>query len=102
MGILNMLLGKPSKELENYLSKDPIILDVRSNSEYQSNHIAGCKHIPLQEIEFRAEEIKKLNRPVVVYCASGMRSENATRFLKQLGVDAFNGGGINAVKQALK
>ena len=102
MGILDMLLGKPSKDLENFLSKNPVLLDVRTDSEYRSNNITGSTHIPLQELEFRAKEIKRLNRPVVVFCASGMRSENATRFLKQLGLEVMNGGGINAVRQALK
>jgi len=102
MGFLNMLFGNSSKELETYLQRDAVILDVRTESEYLGNHISGAKHIPLQELEYRFEELKKLNKPVIVHCASGMRSEKASKFLNSCGIDSINGGGIGALRQALK
>jgi rhodanese-related sulfurtransferase len=102
MGLLNILFGNSSSEVTNYLAKDAIILDVRTNGEYSSDHIKGAKHIPLQELQARYNEIKKLNKPVIVHCASGMRSEKASKFLVSCGIDAINGGGIGAVRQALK
>jgi phage shock protein E len=102
MGLLNMLFGNASKEIDTYLEKDAIILDVRTDGEYRSDHISGAKHIPLQELEYRFEEISKLNKPVIVHCASGMRSEKASKFLNSCGIDAINGGGIGSLRQALK
>lgn len=102
MGLLNILFRNSSKEIENYLQRDAIILDVRTDSEYQSDHISGSKHIPLQELEYRYQEIEKLNKPVIVHCASGIRSEKASKFLNKCGIDAINGGGIGTLRQALK
>jgi len=102
MGFLNILFGNSSSEVSNYLTKDAVILDVRTQSEYSSDHIKGAKHIPLQELQNRYKEIEKLNKPIIVHCASGMRSEKASKFLVSCGIDAINGGGIGALRQALK
>ncbi len=102
MGLLNVLFGNSSKELQNYLQKGAIILDVRTDGEYNSDHISGAKHIPLQELEYRFKEIEKLKKPVIVHCASGMRSEKASKFLNSCGIDTINGGGIGTLRQHLK
>ena len=102
MGLLNILFGNNSKELESYLEQGAIILDVRTEAEHKSDHIPGAKLIPLQELEYRFQEIEKLEKPVIVHCASGMRSEKASKFLKSCGIDAINGGGIGSLKQALR
>lgn len=39
------------------------------------------------------EEIKKLNQPLILCCASGMRSGQAHDFLNQQGITCLNGGG---------
>jgi len=102
MGLLNILFGNNSKEVESYLKNDAVILDVRTDGEYQSDHISGAKHIPLQELEYRFQEVEKLKKPVIVHCASGMRSEKASKFLNSCGIDCINGGGIATLRQALK
>ncbi|MDM5296811.1 sulfurtransferase TusA family protein [Bacillus pumilus] len=63
---------------------DLFILDVRELDEYEGGHIPGAVHIPLGEIERRAEE---LNRETLIYviCHSGRRSELATQKLKEKG-----------------
>lgn len=101
MGFLDFLTGNNTNQLREYLQKKAVILDVRTNGEYQSNNIGTAIHIPLNELEYRVEEIKVLNKPVVVYCASGMRSAKAANFLKSSGVDAINGGGIAKLKSVL-
>lgn len=102
MGLLDILFGKSTDQLAEYINKDAIILDVRTDSEYQSNHIENALHIPLQELEYRVEEIIKLNKPIIVHCASGIRSGKAAHFLKANGLEAINGGGIKKLKAALK
>lgn len=101
MGLLNALFGNSANQLTEYLAKDAIILDVRTKSEHQSNHIKSAMHIPLQELDNRVHEIKKLNKPVIAHCASGIRSAKATQFLKSNGIDAINGGGINSLRKKL-
>ncbi|MFS3915630.1 sulfurtransferase TusA family protein [Bacillus australimaris] len=60
------------------------ILDVREQDEYEAGHIPGAVHIPLGEVEKRAEE---LSRDTVIYliCHSGRRSELAAQRLKEKG-----------------
>lgn len=68
------------------------IIDVRTPGEFMGGHVAGSINIPLHEIQNRANEIKALSQPIVLCCASGMRSGQATVYLKSLGVDCENGG----------
>lgn len=71
---------------------DYIVIDVRTRAEFSGGHVAGSKNIPLQEIPERLEEIKAIGKPIVLCCASGMRSANATQYLKNQGIDCSNGG----------
>jgi phage shock protein E len=74
---------------------DTVLLDVRSSREYASGHIAGARNIPIEEIPYKAEELKSINSPIVVYCLSGGRSSMAVNILKQIGVaNVYNGGGL--------
>lgn len=75
----------------NELSKMTIV-DVRTPAEFMGGHVAGSINIPLQEIEARLGEIKNLQQPLVLCCASGNRSGQATYFLKSIGIDCMNGG----------
>ena len=81
--------------------KGAIIIDVRSPGEFAGGHIKGAKNIPLNEIGAKINEIKKLNKPVITCCASGMRSSQATSILKQNGVDTINGGGWQSLQSKL-
>ena len=68
-------------------------IDVRSPDEYQSGHYLGAKNIPLQELENRLSELGGKNTPIVVYCASGMRSAKALKILTNAGfTDVMNAG----------
>ena len=70
-------------------------VDVRSREEFADGHFPGATNIPLQEIVDKAEELKELNSPVVLYCRSGARSMNAYLLLKQLGLEnVHNAGGL--------
>ncbi|HRG90611.1 MAG TPA: rhodanese-like domain-containing protein [Chitinophagales bacterium] len=70
----------------------PTVVDVRTPGEFMGGHVAGSINIPLQEIQERLDEIKSLPQPIVLCCASGNRSGQATYFLKQQGIDCSNGG----------
>jgi len=59
-----------------------VILDVRTDEEYESGHIPGAKLIPVQVLSSRINELKKYQtNPILVYCASGGRSPRAVNFL---------------------
>ena len=61
--------------------KDALMVDVRSATEFATGHIDGAINIPVGEIVSRLVEFGDRGRPVVVYCASGMRSRMAKKEL---------------------
>lgn len=65
------------------------LLDVRTPSEYAMGHIPGFRHIPLDELRRRIEELPK-EKPVYVHCHSGLRSYVACRILSGRGFDCYN------------
>ena len=70
------------------------IVDVRSEGEFASGHVAGSINIPLDTVPNKVEEFKNMSKPLVLCCLSGGRSGKATAFLQQNGVDeVYNGGG---------
>lgn len=72
--------------------KQGTIVDVRTPSEFMGGNVEGSINIPLQEIERRMDELKTLKQPLVLCCASGGRSGQATQFLSQQGIECSNGG----------
>jgi len=67
------------------------IVDVRSFSEFIGGHVEGSINIPLQQIPNRLDEFKKMEN-IILCCASGNRSRQATFYLKDNGVECKNGG----------
>ncbi|MCX6312858.1 MAG: rhodanese-like domain-containing protein [Bacteroidetes bacterium] len=72
-------------------ARNTVVVDVRTRAEYSGGHVVGSVNIPLQEIQQRLEEIKQMEH-VILCCASGGRSGQATQFLQQHGVNCENGG----------
>ena len=101
MGILDFLFGNQKKKVAEYLEKGAIILDVRTEREYKSGAVKGAKHIPLDKLRNHVNELRKLNKPIIVYCASGVRSAKAAKFLNLSNIDAINGGGLQRLRQLL-
>ncbi len=63
-----------------------IILDVRTQEEYDEGHIPGAIVISHDEIEEKAEEIlPNKDQLLLVYCRSGRRSKLAAEALVELG-----------------
>ena len=63
-----------------------VILDVRTQEEYDQGHIPGAILIPDSEIEARVEEVlTDKDQLILVYCRSGRRSKLASEILVELG-----------------
>jgi rhodanese-related sulfurtransferase len=81
------------------MNQGAAVLDVRSSEEFASGHLSTARHVPLDQLAVTAETLKRYkDRPVVVYCQSGMRSSTAIRQLTALGfAKVFNlRGGVTA------
>ena len=57
-----------------------ILLDVRTEDEYNAEHISGAINIPLSELETRIGELDK-SKTIVVYCRTGDISREASEIL---------------------
>ena len=66
--------------------KGYIILDVRTQEEYDQGHIPGATQISHEEIAEKAEKVlTDKNQLILVYCRSGRRSKIAAEALAELG-----------------
>jgi len=76
-------------EIDSRLRDGAQLLDVRSEGEFHRGHIEGALNIPIDELRGRLEEVPR-DRPILVYCLTGIRSYLGTRILDQEGFDASN------------
>ncbi|SFI80554.1 rhodanese-like domain-containing protein [Olleya namhaensis] len=80
------------KHIQEYLDKGAVILDVRTEVEYNEGHVKQSLHIVLDDLEDEIEHVKALQKPIITCCRSGARSERAKDLLADYGVDVINGG----------
>ena len=75
---------------------DHLLLDVRTQGEYDSSHLSNSTLISVQELASIIDEISDWKeKPVFVYCRSGNRSLSASKILKEAGfltIYNLNGG----------
>lgn len=79
-------------------NQEAVILDVRTQEEYDSGHIVDAVLLPVDEIteETAREVIPTKDTQVLVYCRSGNRSVTASKELVLLGyTEVYEFGGIN-------
>ena len=77
-----------TQQLSGYLSaeEDFVLLDVRTEEEYQAGHIQGAQWFPRGKLEYYIQErIKDPDSKIVLYCRTGGRSALATLTLKDMG-----------------
>jgi rhodanese-related sulfurtransferase len=72
----------PSVEAQRIMAarKNLFLLDVRAPDEFRQAHLKGAVLIPIGEIQRRVGEVPR-NRPVMVYCAVGSRSNMVAGYL---------------------
>ncbi len=79
------------------------VIDVRDGSELRATGKAkGALHVPLVALRMKADPSSpeqlpafRSGKPVVLYCASGGRSQMAARMLRQMGLaEVYNLGGL--------
>ena len=78
-----------------------VILDVRSQEEYDEGHIDGAVLIPIDELRARYNELDS-TKSYVVYCGVGYRAYNSCLFLKAHGYKVKNmSGGMRAYNMSV-
>ena len=93
------------EELQNKLNAQEsfVLLDVRTQEEFDAGHIAGAILLPYDEINLKAATVlPDKEKEIVLYCRSGRRSAIAKKALVELGYkDVEDFGGINRWKGEL-
>lgn len=81
----------------------PLLIDVRSAGEFAAGHVKGSICLPLPELAARIAQIAPDKaQPLLLFCASGMRSQMALQQLQGLGYQQLeNGGGAGQVAMRL-
>lgn len=96
---VNTYISVSAEEAKEYMDKEEnyIILDVRTQEEYDAGYIPGAILIPDFEIADRAEkELPDKDQLILVYCRSGNRSKKASAQLVAMGyTNVVEFGGIN-------
>ena len=91
---VSKITSEEAKEEMN--NRDVIILDVRTEDEYNSGHIENSVLIPVDDLEDKAEELLvNKEQKILVYCRSGNRSKKAADLLVEMGyTNVYDLGGI--------
>lgn len=80
-----------------------VVVDVCEAAEFAAGHVAGAKSIPLADLESKlGSAIKNKATPVILVCASGMRSRRAVATATKLGFERAQSltGGMRAWREA--
>jgi phage shock protein E len=92
------------RSMEKVFSVDPsqlLIIDVRSEEEFNAGHFSTAINIPHDQIASRLDELKPHSQKgIVLYCQSGGRAVTAERVLKSNGfTKVINAGGYDAIRK---
>ena len=80
---------------------DALVIDVRTQNEWDSGHLEGAQHIEWQDILKLTESISK-DQEIYLYCRSGNRSGKAAKILQENGFkQAINAGSISEASDLL-
>ena len=91
----------PKINYAELVSGGAVIIDVRTKGEFQGGHIKGSINIPLDSLRNNLSKIKK-NKPVILCCATGMRSASAKSILKMSGYsEVYNAGSWNSLENKI-
>ena len=75
-------------EFEAQYQSNPMIIDVRKQSEFESEHVVNAINIPLNQINQKFAEFP-VEHPFILHCAGGYRSMIAASILKSRGIENF-------------
>ena len=82
---------KKRNNIKEFIDDNAVIIDVRSESEFNSGNLEGSVNVPLKDLMYRVNEFEKEKKYITV-CTVGMRAESAKKFFKKRGYQVLNGG----------
>ena len=89
------------KQAKDLIEKGVYLLDVRTTAEYNYIHLENAINIPVAQIMHKSKLLpENKEEKILVYCTTGVRSENAISILESMGynnVYMWRGGCINDI-----
>jgi TusA-related sulfurtransferase/rhodanese-related sulfurtransferase len=89
----NVITGKMDvvtpEEFSNYNKENTILLDVRTEIEFNNGHVEGALNIPVDDLRDRLNELDR-NKEIIEYCQVGLRGYVAARILSAQGYKVKN------------
>ncbi len=82
---------------------EAVFVDVRDDAEFKNGHIKGARNMPVRSFDQQLHTLEKFKeKPVVVYCDNGMRTQRISAKLKKQGFTDLNTitGGLTAWEKA--
>ncbi len=91
-------------EARGWLDKGALVIDVRSEGEFQERHLPGTINIPLNRLgDEIAQRATNKEQPLLLHCLSGTRSALGTSTLRKLGYQhVFNLGSYGRAQKILE
>jgi len=93
----------PDQAVQSMNREKAVVIDVCSPDEFAAGHVVGAKNIPLPDLEAKLPgAVKNKALPLILVCASGMRSRSAVAVAKKLGFENSRSltGGMGAWRAA--
>ncbi|MEZ5644389.1 MAG: rhodanese-like domain-containing protein [Burkholderiaceae bacterium] len=94
---------KPTDAVMLMNREKAVVVDVCDPAEFASGHVTGARNVPLTELEAKLPAtVKNKATPVILVCASGMRSNRAVAIARKLGYENAHSlaGGMGAWRSA--
>lgn len=100
MGFFSSIFGTPDQtELVEAIKQGANLVDVRTENEFAAGSVKGAVNIPLDQLQNQLSKLKD-KEPIVVFCRSGARSNQAKNLLKQHNFcNVIDGGSWKDVKE---
>ena len=78
----------PTQAVQMINREKAVVIDVCSPEEFAAGHVTQAKNVPVDKLEAQlTQTVKNKTLPLVLVCATGMRSKRATAVAKKLGYD---------------
>jgi len=88
--------------LKQLLDDDAILVDVRTVHEFVGFHLPKAHNIPYEELTYHMEQIKSWDKPIILYCMEGRRSQLVSEILKKEGIEVYDAGSQERIMRLLK
>lgn len=93
-GYKHISMDDAAKMMES--DKNVVIVDVRTQEEYDRKHVLGAICVPIEDIrDGKLEKLPDKNKKLMLYCWTGRRSEDAAAILAKQGYkNVYDFGGL--------